>query len=365
MTTVETRREPVHVVALSECKTLADKVRYACEHAPSSTTQEVREWLLGYGIETKRPYVSTIVNQWRRERNLSTTGDLPKLTPGMLAELDRMTNGAVEGDPALQEPERDKVPAESANVEPAGPAPAPASTTVPMPAEQGAEPTVSAEDADVRAVNASSEPVTTSTPSTPARAAASGLITAALGKATRRISEGPARNETRASEDQQTENAGVLRGWHIAMALVIAVPAFLAVWSGWIGLGQMTGWKEMDMLPGFNHGGWAEIDTSVTLPIGIEAFGALSLAVWLASRKVQGILRTYSAICAFGSLTLGALGQVAYHVLKVNGTTPENVPDLLVGFVAVLPVIVFGACAGLIHLAATHLPKKKTTADAS
>lgn len=148
------------------------------------------------------------------------------------------------------------------------------------------------------------------------------------------------------------ESGGTLRGWHVAAALVIAVPAFLAVWSGWIGLGEMTGWGERNMLPGLvADGGWATIHTSITLPIGIEAFGALSMAVWLASRNAGGTLPRYAAFCTFGSLALGAFGQVSYHVLTAAG---EPAPSWLVGFVAVLPVIVLGASVGLIHLAASN-----------
>ena len=178
-----------------------------------------------------------------------------------------------------------------------------------------------------------------------------GLAAAALRRMRRRVEEGPQRDERDADE-----SGGTLRGWHVAAALVIAVPAFLAVWSGWIGLGEMTGWGERNMLPGLvADGGWATIHTSITLPIGIEAFGALSMAVWLASRNAGGTLARYAACCTVGSLALGAFGQVSYHVLTAAG---EPAPGWLVGFVAVLPVIVLGASVGLIHLAASNRKRR-------
>ena len=38
-----------------------------------------------------------------------------------------------------------------------------------------------------------------------------------------------------------------VRSWPL---LVLAVPAAVAVWSGWVGIGQMTGFGEMHPLPG-------------------------------------------------------------------------------------------------------------------
>jgi hypothetical protein len=53
---VQDAPEPVHVVALSGCHTLADKIRYACEHTRSNpTTATVRDWLARYDAGDPQP----------------------------------------------------------------------------------------------------------------------------------------------------------------------------------------------------------------------------------------------------------------------------------------------------------------------
>lgn len=61
--------------------------------------------------------------------------------------------------------------------------------------------------------------------------------------------------------------------------LVKALPAFVAVWSGWVGLGEMMGFGDIHPLPGV----WdsAHLDTAVILPIGMEAYAAIALRAWL------------------------------------------------------------------------------------
>ena len=67
-----------------------------------------------------------------------------------------------------------------------------------------------------------------------------------------------------------------VRSWPL---LVLAAPAAVAVWSGWVGIGQMTGFGEIHPLPGI----WdsLHLNTAVTLPIGVEAYAAFALRVWL------------------------------------------------------------------------------------
>jgi hypothetical protein len=80
---------PDHTAGLSGCKSLADKIRYACEHnRPDPTTSTVRAWLQSHDVQTRRPYASQIVNAWRREHSMSDTGELPGLPEALLAQLD-------------------------------------------------------------------------------------------------------------------------------------------------------------------------------------------------------------------------------------------------------------------------------------
>ena len=51
-----------------------------------------------------------------------------------------------------------------------------------------------------------------------------------------------------------------IRSWPV---LVLALPAFVAIWSGWVGLGKMTGFGPVQPLPGIaDH---FTINTAVTL----------------------------------------------------------------------------------------------------
>ena len=102
-----------------------------------------------------------------------------------------------------------------------------------------------------------------------------------------------------------------MRSWPL---LVLAVPAAVAVWSGWVGIGQMTGFGEMHPLPGI----WdsLHVDTAVTLPVGVEAYAAFALRAWLSSSPViSDWTRRFARWSAIGSLLLGMAGQVAYHLL--------------------------------------------------
>src|SRR2546429_2005332 len=93
-----------------------------------------------------------------------------------------------------------------------------------------------------------------------------------------------------------------------------AGPAPAEVWSGWVGIAQKTGFGLVSPLPGI----WPSLhlDTSITLPVGVEAYAAYALRACLAGgHSVSGRTRRFarwSAICAFA---LGMAGQVAYHLL--------------------------------------------------
>jgi hypothetical protein len=104
----------LHKAALDKLKTQADKIRYACEQLPEPVTADVRTWLDKYGVHTNRSHASQVVNNWRRDRGLESTGGMPVLTPEILAELDQIAT-AVETPPAEDTPEPPQVlPAPSA-----------------------------------------------------------------------------------------------------------------------------------------------------------------------------------------------------------------------------------------------------------
>ncbi|MGB2569225.1 ABC transporter permease [Micromonospora citrea] len=127
--------------------------------------------------------------------------------------------------------------------------------------------------------------------------------------------------------------------------VLLALPAFVAIWSGWVGLGGLTGFGIVHPLPGIADG--FSLNTAITLPIGVETYGAYALYVWLSGR-VPERARRFAKWSALGSLAVGALGQVAYHLLAAAGVT--SAPWWITTAVACLPVAVLGMGAALAHL---------------
>jgi hypothetical protein len=107
--------------------------------------------------------------------------------------------------------------------------------------------------------------------------------------------------------------AQTVRSWPL---LVLALPATVAVWSGWVGIGQMTGFGQVYPLPGiFNS---LHLDTAVTLPVGVEAYAAYALRAWLsASAVVSTRTRRFARRSAIGSLMLG-MGAALAHLLRAD-----------------------------------------------
>jgi hypothetical protein len=126
---------------------------------------------------------------------------------------------------------------------------------------------------------------------------------------------------------------------------LIALPAAVAVWSGWVGIGQLSGFGLVHPLPGIING--FTINTAITLPVGVEAYGAYAMGAWL-SPGVPESARKFAKWSAIGALALGVLGQVAYHLL--SAAHAARAPWPVVVLVSSLPVIVLGFGAALSHL---------------
>ncbi|MGH3247896.1 MAG: hypothetical protein ACRDOI_17075 [Trebonia sp.] len=126
---------------------------------------------------------------------------------------------------------------------------------------------------------------------------------------------------------------------------LIAAPAAIAVWSGWVGLGQLCGFGVIHPLPGI----WdaATINTAITLPVGVEAYGAYALGAWL-TPGTSGRARKFARRSAIGSLSLGMLGQVAYHLLAAVHATSAPWPVTML--VSCLPVVALALGTALAHL---------------
>lgn len=134
-----------------------------------------------------------------------------------------------------------------------------------------------------------------------------------------------------------------VRSWPV---VVLAAPALVAIWSGWVGLGELTGFGPVHPLPGI----WDSlvIDTAITLPIGVETYAAYALRAWLSADRAPGRARTFAKWSALGALLLGATGQVVYHLMTAAGVTAAPWP--VTTLVSCLPVAVLGMGAALAHL---------------
>ena len=132
------------------------------------------------------------------------------------------------------------------------------------------------------------------------------------------------------------------RRWPLVL---IAAPAAVAIWSGWVGLGAMCGFGLVEPLPGI--AAW-HLNTAITLPVGIEAYGAYALGAWLTPAAVPARAQTFARRSAVGALMLGMTGQVIYHLLAAAHAT--RAPWPVVVLVACLPVVTLGFGAALTHL---------------
>jgi hypothetical protein len=126
---------------------------------------------------------------------------------------------------------------------------------------------------------------------------------------------------------------------------LIASPAAVAVWSGWVGLGTLCGFGVVHPLPGIADS--FTIDTAVTLPVGVEAYGAYALRAWL-TPGASKMARKFARWSAIGRLALGMLGQVIYHLLAAAHAT--RAPWPVVVLVSCLLVVTLGFGAALTHL---------------
>jgi hypothetical protein len=128
--------------------------------------------------------------------------------------------------------------------------------------------------------------------------------------------------------------------------VLLALPAFVAIWGGWVGLGRLTGFGPIELLPGIWDG--LLINSAITLPIGVETYAAFAMRVWLSNSTGSDRAREFAKWSTFGSLALGMAGQVAYHLMVAAGVT--RAPWPITTLVSCLPVVVLGCGAALAHL---------------
>jgi Sec-independent protein translocase protein TatA len=142
------------------------------------------------------------------------------------------------------------------------------------------------------------------------------------------------------------------------MLLVIGLPAAVVVWSGWVGLGTMCGFGDTYPLPGLAP--HFKIDTTFTLPVGMEAYAVYAMGAALGSQgetTESKRAREFAKWSAIGALVAGMIAQVSYHLLTAAHKT--QAPSLVVAFVACLPVATIALGAWLAHL--KHAARKAET----
>jgi cytochrome bd-type quinol oxidase subunit 2 len=148
---------------------------------------------------------------------------------------------------------------------------------------------------------------------------------------------------TTASETTPEKSHKTHKPWPL---LIIGLAAAVAVWSGWVGLGQLAGFGVIHPLPGI----WddLQINTAVVLPLSVEAYAAYALRVWLATETANERTQRFAKRSAIASMIIGAVAQVAYHLMSAAGYT--HAPWPVVTLVATVPVVVLGLASALAKL---------------
>jgi hypothetical protein len=131
------------------------------------------------------------------------------------------------------------------------------------------------------------------------------------------------------------------RRWPLVL---IAAPAAVAIWSGWVGLGELCGFGPVRLLPGISD---LTVNTAITLPVGVEAYAAYALGAWMSPASPPGA-RRFARWSALGALAYGMAGQIIYHLLAAAHAVAAPWPVVVV--VSCMPVAVLGLAAGLTHL---------------
>ncbi|WP_144723459.1 hypothetical protein [Cellulosimicrobium sp. TH-20] len=135
--------------------------------------------------------------------------------------------------------------------------------------------------------------------------------------------------------------------------VLLAAGAFVAIWGGWVDLGQMSGFGPVNLLPGIMD---LTVNLAITLPLGMEVYSAFALGVWLTHRNIRPAARTFAGWSVLASLVIGAAGQITYHLLHAAGI--ERAPWQVVVGVACVPVAVVGMGAALAHLLGVRRPRR-------
>lgn len=337
-----------HRAALRGREQQRDAALYACEqlHADGiePTGPEVRQWLEQHGRTVGRTTVWKAVTEYRHEHGLPDLDDERGLfnAGGVNTEHDseQTTEQPSGGTTVFTLEQTDSA---------AGPAPEIAELA---PSQGRSEHVTEQAEEQAAPVNVTDETteqqrtaMTNAADAAAAERSSADLADAShMGTIAATPTTEPGSGETPAAAVPAEAGPGrALPTWPV---LLMAFPAFVAIWSGWVGLGEATGFGVVHPLPGIADN--FTINSAITLPIGVEAYASYALYVWLSGRIRMQATRTYAMVSAFASLAIGAAGQVAYHFMEARHITAA--PWWIITMVACLPVAVVGMGAILAHL---------------
>ncbi|UJW35163.1 hypothetical protein L3Q67_16090 [Saccharothrix sp. AJ9571] len=138
-------------------------------------------------------------------------------------------------------------------------------------------------------------------------------------------------------------SARLPRPWPL---IFIGLAAAVAIWGGWVRLGELTGFGPINLLPG--AGGGFTMDTAVVLPLSVEFYSAYALRVLLASDRLTERSRRFARRSFLASLAVGGGAQIASHIMAAAHVTSAPWPVTTV--VACVPLLVLGLATGLATL---------------
>lgn len=131
--------------------------------------------------------------------------------------------------------------------------------------------------------------------------------------------------------------------WPLA---IIGLAAGIALWSGWVELGKLTGFGLVTPLPGILDD--FQLNSAIVLPMSGEAYAAYAVRVWLATAWLSERTRQFSKWSVAASLLIGGFAQVASHLMTEYGMT--SAPWWVTVLVASVPVLMAGLAAGLAQM---------------
>ncbi|GAA4553081.1 hypothetical protein [Amycolatopsis samaneae] len=144
-------------------------------------------------------------------------------------------------------------------------------------------------------------------------------------------------------EPSREEVVRLPRPWPL---IFIGLAAAVAIWGGWVRLGELTGFGPINLLPGV--GGGFTVNTAVVLPLSVEFYSAYALRVLLASDRLSGPTRRFARRSFLASLVVGGGAQIASHIMVAAHVASAPWPVTTV--VACVPLLVIGLATGLATL---------------